>query len=604
MIMLDYFSQQGKLRSSATEVSVAAASRECVTSPTSVSPEKGAGDGSYQTFHIHAPSVRDVPVYSCNTLHQMLTSFQEDGLCCSYKLTYHDALVHHSLPCVSASSEPKKLTCLCKVSSGLSVCTFKYDLSLFLNSVKICSYSVLCMLNDTGVGIKEMINLNGFMHGSTNRFTVRNIEDGCYGGLVNTGTGFNPGYVTNVSSTTVFSRSCEEDVKDSSVSLLELRDTSCIACVGGKSSSVDVDCNLGNFGATASKSYFDANGSKKIVVQVIYKISAVNHFSISSKKVCSSTLGILGSPMSVVSDDNIVDILSSVYSRIVQGNFIPTQLCEGDICSEYCTSVKVTELNNNSEIAICRRYIVESMYGPNKFTLLNNLIRFNPVSEGTGSNVTRILQLFCTLQDMCTSSVAQELLNNQTGQGTVHVSAMCREQITFSSEHHEFDRGAKNMSDTLVSYFCQNCGDSDHLVFRQDCQVISLPEWSRALLQALSFAFRESYSVCNFHKHDVQNMPYITEFRNDPGSQIMACGSFACASASLLQLYPFCNCVLLRWLCSELLAGPILSVPFKYLYRCHHLLCFVSKFKCLFFSVCDSVSLRNRLLCIVCLKRH
>jgi hypothetical protein len=605
MIMLDYFSLQAELRSSATEVSPAAASHECVTSPTSVSQEKGAGDSNYQIFHIHAPSVSDALVYNHNTLHNMLTSFQEDGVFCSFKLTCHDNLVHQSLPCVSASPEPKKLTCLRKGSLGLSVCTFKLDLSLFLNSVKICCYRVLCMLNDTGVGIKEMIDSNGFMHGSTNRFTICNTEDGFRGGLVNTGTGFSSGYIRNVSSTAVVSCSCEDGIKNSTVSLLEFCDTGSVVCVGGKSSSVDLDCNWGNFGASASKVYADISGSKKIILQEIYNSPAVTHFNISTKKVSSSTLDRLHSLMIVVSDGSKVDILTSVHSRgIMQGNLIPTQLSDDDdTCSGYCTSVKVTELHN-SEIAICRRYFLESMYCPKKFAPLNDLIHLYPVSEGTGSNVTCILQLFCTLQDMCSSSVAQELLNNQNGQGIVCVSPLCREQITLNSECHEFDCEVKNISDTLASFLCQNCGNSDHLVLRQDFQAISSPEWSRILLQALSFAFTESSSVCNFHKHDIQNMPDITEFRNDPCSQITICRSFRCAFASLLHLYPFCNCLLLRWLCSQLLAGPILSVPFRYFYRCYNLLCFVSKFKCLFFSVCDIIGLRNRLLCIVCLERH
>jgi hypothetical protein len=160
------------------------------------------------------------------------------------------------------------------------------------------------------------------------------------------------------------------------------------------------------------------------------------------------------------------------------------------------------------------------------------------------------------------------------------------------------------MSDTVARFLCQSCSNSDHLVLRRDSQATSSPEWSSVLLQELSVPFREGCSVHNFHKHHLQNMPNIAEFRKDPCSQIMICRGFHCVSTPLLQLYPFCNCLLLHWLCCELLAGPILSVPFRYFYRCYHLQCLVSKFKCLFLSVSDSISVRNRLLCIVCFERH
>lgn len=591
---MDYFSPQAELGSSATEVSVTADSHECVTPPTSLSQEKGASDSNYQTFHIHAPSVTNALVYDHNALRQMLATFQEDGQCCSSKLTCHETLVQHSLLCVSASSESKKLTCLCKENSGLSFGTFKLDLSLFLNSLKTCSYSALCMLNDTGVGIKERIDSNGCMHESRKIFAICNIEGGFHDGLVNTDADFDPGYVTYANSTMVVSCSCEEDVEDSTASLLELRNTSLVECIGGKSSSVDLGCNLGNFGASPSESHFDLNDSKKMALQVVYNSPVMNHFDIFSKKVYSSSLDILHSPMIVVSVDSTVDIHSSVHSHgIMQGTLIVTQLPEDNIYSGYCTSVKGTELSNS-----------ESVYDPNKFTPLKNLTRSYPVSEGTGSNVAWILQLFCPLRDMCSSSVAQELLNNQNGQGIVPVYFVCRELITFNAGQHEFDREVKNISDTMARFYFRICINSGHLVLGRDCQVTSSPKWSSVLLEELSIPFREGCSVCNFHKHDVQNMPNVAEFRNDPCSQIMICRSFHCACTPLLQLYPFCNCLLLHWLCCELLAGPILSVPFRYFYRCYHLLCLIPKFKCLFLSVSDSISVRNRLLCIMCLERH
>jgi hypothetical protein len=167
------------------------------------------------------------------------------------------------------------------------------------------------------------------MHESRNIFTVCNIEGGFHDGLVSTDAGFDPGYVTNVNSTMVVSCSCEEDVKDSTASLLGLRNTSLVEYVGGKSSSVDLGYNLGNVGASASESYFDLNDSKQMALQVIYNSPAMNHFGIFTKKVYSTTLDILHSPMIMVSVDGTVDIHSSVHSDgIMQGNLIVTQLSE------------------------------------------------------------------------------------------------------------------------------------------------------------------------------------------------------------------------------------------------------------------------------------
>jgi len=450
------------------------------------------------------------------------------------------------------------------------------------------------MLNDTGVGIKERIDSNGFMLETRKTFTICNIEGGFHVGLVNTDAGFYPDYVTDINSCVVVSRSCEKDVEDHTALLLELPSTSLVECAGGKSSSVDLGCNLGNFGASASVSYFDLNDSKKMALQIVYNSPVTNHFDIFAKKVYSSYLDILHSPMIVVSVDSTVDIHTSVHSHgIMQGNLIVTPLCEDNIYSGYCTSVKVTELSNS-----------ESVYDPNKFTPLKKFTRLYPGSEGTGSNVTWILQLFCPLQDMCSSYIAQELLNNQNGQGIVPVYFVCMKLITFNAGHHEFDCEVKNMSDTMARFLCQICSNSDRLLLGRDCHTTSLPKWNSVLLQELSIPFREGYSVCNFHKHDVQNMPNKAEFRNDPCIHIMICRSFNCDSTPLLQLYPFCSCLLLHWLCCELLAGPILSIPFRHFYRCYHLRCLVSKFNCLFLSVSDSISVRNRLLCIMCLERH
>ena len=127
-----------------------------------------------------------------------------------------------------------------------------------------------------------------------------------------------------------------------------------------------------------------------MALQVVYNSPAVNNFDIFTKKVYSSTLDILYSPMIVVSIDSTVHIHSSVHSHgIMQGNLMVTQLSEHNMHSGYCTSVKVRELSNS-----------ESVYDPNKFTPLKNLTRLYPVSEGTGTNVTWILQLFYPLQDV------------------------------------------------------------------------------------------------------------------------------------------------------------------------------------------------------------
>jgi hypothetical protein len=90
------------------------------------------------------------------------------------------------------------------------------------------------MLNDTGVGMKERFDLNVFMHEGRKRFTICIIEDGFHDGLVNlvnTDAGFKPGYVTYVSSTMAVSYSCKEDVEDSTVPLLEFRNTGLVECV-------------------------------------------------------------------------------------------------------------------------------------------------------------------------------------------------------------------------------------------------------------------------------------------------------------------------------------------------------------------------------------
>jgi hypothetical protein len=76
--MLDFFPAQAELGSTAahTDVCPAAASLQdqMTSSPLT---EKGAGDGSYETFHIYPLCVNAASIFNHNTLHPVLANFQE-----------------------------------------------------------------------------------------------------------------------------------------------------------------------------------------------------------------------------------------------------------------------------------------------------------------------------------------------------------------------------------------------------------------------------------------------------------------------------------------------------------------------------------------------
>lgn len=69
-VMLDYFSAQAELRSPDISSTTATLQDQVTSSPLA---EKGAGDGSYQTFHIYPLYVNAASMYvHNNTLHQIL----------------------------------------------------------------------------------------------------------------------------------------------------------------------------------------------------------------------------------------------------------------------------------------------------------------------------------------------------------------------------------------------------------------------------------------------------------------------------------------------------------------------------------------------------
>lgn len=619
--MLDYFSAQAELRSSAphTDVSTAASLQDQVTS--SPLTEKGAGDGSYQTFHIYPLCVNAASMYNHNTLHQMLENFQENLLSCD-KLISDDTLINCSLSFVNTSSQPRKLGCLTEADLNLISCNIKLDHNMPLHSVTTYSSSMQCDFNDnTGGCIKEMNDSNYFVHESTNNCTICNVDSDFCRGLTSTGTGFNPssiGYVTNFSSSTIVSCTYEESLKGSTLSIPEFHNTRSLVSVGGDSSLVDLDCYLGNTIASVYGSLFDLGNSKEIYPHLIDKSLSVNYWNFCSNYLKSNSLDISYSRMIMGSHDYTSDLSTSQSHDIMHGSSIHTQSSEASRCTVYDTNVKFMELNN-SEIPSSFRYVLKTCDG-NRFTLLTNLPHFYPVSELAGSNNNWILQSFYTLRYISSLSVAQEILNNLNGSIILHVAPVYSGQIICSSEHclHDYEMG--NISDSLSSVLSENYSNLGRTVLKQNCQAInfvreaiSLTEWSSVLDETLPCACIENYSECQFSRHNVRNMPNIAESKNnvlrdDLTSQITIPRILLrriahLASTSLIQLYPFCNCLLIHWLFSELLEGPILNLSFRYLYRPYCLLCFVSKFKCWFVAVSDNYSLRNRLLCGMCLER-
>jgi hypothetical protein len=610
MIMLDCFFSQAELRSSAalTDVSVTAASSQDLVNSSTPLKDTEAGDSSSQTFYIHALNATIAPISSHNTLHQMLIDFQ-NLLPCN-KLTCEGTLVHCSL-CYNTSPQPKELDCLTKANSNLISCNTKLDLNLFLDLVTTYNSSIQCDLNDNaGIGIHEMNDSNDIMHESTNIFTICCAEDGFSGGLVNTGVGFisdSTSYITNFSLIDVSYTSEGE----TNMSLPEFLDTGSVVCVRGKRSCVALNCVFRNSSASASESLFDPGDSKTMYLHIIDKTVIVRYFDILEKQVYNNSLDISYLLMSMGGSDNTSELLSTLQSHIiVHDHSIPSQSSENSRCTMHYTSVvKFVELNN-SEKPISSGCVFKTLYGGIKSTLLNSLTLLHPVCELTGMKVTWIFQSLCTVLDIFNFSVAQEILNNLK-RNVLPVAPVHSGQIAINSKQCNYE--IEIVYILLADFFPHHCSSWDRPALRQNCQAancgaeaFSSQERSRVVDLASSCACIDNYSEFNFSRHNAQNLLSIADFRNklfrdDLCSQIPISRVSHCASTSLVQLYPFCNCLLLHWLFSELLDGPILSLSFRYHYRSYFLVYFISQFKCWFFSLNNS--LRKRLLCIICLQR-
>lgn len=601
MIMLGCFSKQAELGSPAALTDTcptAASSQDLETSPTPLNKTE-AGDSSYQTFCTHAPNAVITPICSYNTSHQMVIDFQ-NLLPCN-KLTCDDAHVHCSLPCLNTSPQPKALDCLTKANLNLINCNIKPDLNLYLDLVTTYSSSIQCDLNgNAGIRIEEMNDSNDIMHESTNIFTICRTEDGFHGGLINTGASFisdRTNYVTNFSLIAVVSYSSEEKENQS---LPEFLETTSVVCVRGKRSCVVLKCGC----ASASESLFDPGDPEKMYLIVRY-------YDISGKEVCNNSLDISYLPMFVGGNDKTSDLSTLQSHSIVHGHSIPSQSSEDRRCTMPCTSVVQFVELNNSENPISSRCVCKISYDGNKSILLNNLSLLYPVCELTGIKVTWIFQSFCTVLDICNFSVAQEILNTLK-MNVLPIAPAYRGQIAVNSKHYDYE--IENTCIVLAGFLSHKCSTLDQLALKQNYQAmncgveaVSFQEQSRVVDLGLSYACIYNYSEFYFSRHDVQNLLNIVEFRNklfrdDLHSPIPISRVSHYASTSLMQLYPFCNCLLLHWLFSELSHGPILSLSFRYHYRSYCLLCFVSQFKCWFFSLTDN-SLRKKLLYITCLER-
>jgi len=583
-----------------------------VTSCTPLKEKKGAaGDGIYQTFHIHPFSVSGAPIYTCNSLHQMLTNFQDDNL-----LPYVN-----SSPQLKTFQVVKKLGCL--TNSCLTSCNIKFGVNLFIDLVTTSSSSMHCDLNDdTGVATKEMNDSNDFVHENSNRFTICNIGDGLCGGPVNTGGGFNPsssGYVRNLCSIcVVLCNSEKEDVKDST-SLAQFHNTSLVISVGEETSLFDLDCDFQNCGTPTSEFWFGPVVSKITYLHSMGKSLALNYFDTHAEQLisncCSSyfrckCIDILYSPM-ILGSDYTACLPSTVLSHgIVHDSPIPTKSSEDSRCIMCCSSIiKFMELNN-SEVLSSSRCVLKTSYDGNKFMHLTNLKHLCYVCELTGSNFNWTLVLSCTLQDTHSFSVAQEILNNLIRNSGLHVAPVFSGQINFSSKHSAHDYEMGNISDSLAGFLSRNYSNLHHLPLRQNCQAIIncrrediyLPKWSTVLEQFMSSSCIDNYSECQFSMFNC-----IADLRGDSYSHVIiptiSLHGITHHASSLIQLYPFCNCSLLHWLLSDLLDGPLLNLSFRYQYRSYSLLCLVSEFKRWFLSVSDNNRLRNRLLCAIHFER-
>jgi hypothetical protein len=541
----------------------------------------------------------------------MVTDFQ-NLLPCN-KLTCDDTLVHCSLPCLNTSPQPKELDCLIKVNLNLINCNIELDLNLFLDLVTTYGSSIQCDLNgNTGSGIDEMNDSNDITHESTNIFTICCTEDGFHGGLVNTGTSFisdSTNYATNFSLIAIVSHISEEE---ENMSFPEFLDTTSVVCVRGRRSCIVLNCGFRNSCAFASESLFDPGDAEKIYLQIIDKILIVRYFNILGKQVYNNSPDISYIPMCVGGNDKTSDLSTLQSHRIVHGHSIPSQSYEDCRCTVHCTSVVKFVLLNNLEKPISSRCVLKTSCDGNKSILLNNLSILYPVCELIGIKVTWIFQSFCTVLDICNFSVAQEILNHLKMNVVLPAAPAYRGRIVISSKHYDY--GIENIRIVLAGFLSHNCSILDQPALKQNCQAVncggeavSSPEQSRDDDLGLSCASIYNHSELHFSRHHVRNLLNIVEFRNklfrdDLHSQIPISRISHYASTSLVQLYPFCNCLLLHWLFSELLDGPILSLSFRYHYRSYCLLCFVSQFKCWFFSLNDN-SLRKRLLCSTCLER-
>lgn len=613
MILLGCFSKQADLTSSAALTDTcptAASSQDLETSPTPLNKTE-AGDSSYQTFCTHALNAVITPICSY-TLHQMVIDFQ-NLLPCN-KLTCDAAHVHRSLPCLNTSPQPKELDCVTKANLNLINCNIKPDLNLFLDLVTTYSSGIRCDLNgNAGIGIDEMNDSNYIMHQSTNIFTICCTEDGFHGGLVNTGASFisdSTSYVTNFSLIAVVSYSSEEKEK---MSLPEFLDTTSVVCVRGKRSCVVLKCGFRNSCASASESLFDPGDPEKMYLHIIDKILIVRYFDISGKEVYNNSLGISYLPMFVGDNDKTSDLSTLRSHIIVHGHSIPSQSSENCRYTMYCPSVVQFVELSNTENPIISRCVCMVSYDGNKSILLNNLSLLCPVCELTGIKVTGILQSFYTVLDICNFSVAQEILNTVKMNNVLPIAPAYRGQIAVNSKHNDYE--IENTCIVLAASLSHNCSTLDQPALKQNCKAINwgveavhFQEQSSVVDLGLPCACIYNYSKFHFSRHNVRNLLNIVEFRNklfrdDLHSPIPISRVFHYASTSLVQLYPFCNCLLLHWLFSELSHGPILSLSFRYHYRSYCLLCFVSQFKCWFFSLTDNNSLRKRLLCITCLER-
>jgi hypothetical protein len=460
-----------------------------------------------------------------------------------------------------------------------------------------------------GIGIDEMNDSNDIMHESTNICTICCTEDGFHCGLVNTGASFIPdsiSYATNFSLIAVVSHTSEEE---ENMSLPEFLDTASVVCVRGRRFCIVLKCGFRNSCAFASESLFDPGDAEKICLQIIDKILIGRYFNVLGKQVYNNSLDISYLPMCVRGNDKTSDLSTLQSHSIVHGHFIPSQSSEDCRCTMHSTSVEFVEMNN-LEKPISSRCVLRTSYDGNKSILLNNLSLLYPVCELRGIKVTWIFQSFCTVLDICNFSIAQEILNRLKMNDALPVVPAYRGQIAINSKHYDYE--IENI--VLAGFLSHNCSILDQSALKQNCQAVncigeavSSPEQSKVVDLGSSYASIYNYSEFHFSRHHVRNLLNIVEFRNklfrdDLNSQIPISRVSHFASTSLVQLYPFCNCLLLHWLFSELSDGPILSLSFRYHYRSCRLLCFVSQFKCWFFSLNDS-SHRKRLLCITCLER-